>query len=143
MTTEIAGLPFWELRFDEQGDPDAALESTLVTEARQRGITDLLVFSHGWNNDASIAMRLYTAFFTVLAGQLQHRRDPASTVGLVGVHWPARRWSDEPIPDFSAHSAAGPGGGGAASLGDPAAAPGGDPAGAPTAHIDGVDPGTT
>ena len=137
MTTEIAGLPFWELRFDEQGDPDAALESTLIVEARQRGVTDLLVFSHGWNNDASIAMRLYTAFFTVLAGQLQYRREPATTVGLVGVHWPARRWSDEPIPDFASVPAARLDGGGAASLGDPAAASGGSFAGPATAQIDG------
>ncbi|HYN28432.1 MAG TPA: hypothetical protein VES95_00970 [Dermatophilaceae bacterium] len=136
MTTEIAGLPFWEVRFDEQGDPDAALENTLVTEARQRGVTDLVVFSHGWNNDASIAMRLYTAFFTVLAGQLQHRRDAATTVGLVGVHWPARRWSDEPIPDFVPVPAAAPGGGGAAALGDPARPPGRDLATPPTTHID-------
>jgi len=115
MTTQIAGLPFWELALDAQGDPDPALERTLVTEAGQQGITDLFVFSHGWNNDRSIAMKLYTAFFTLLASQLHHRRNAATTVGLVGVHWPARRWSDEPIPNFDPAPAGG--GDGSASLG--------------------------
>jgi hypothetical protein len=137
MTMHIAGLPFWELTFDAHGDPDAGLESALVTEAGQQGITDLLVFSHGWNNDRSIAMELYTAFFTLLAGQLRHRRNAATMVGLVGVHWPARRWSDEPIPDFDPAPTAG--GDGSASLG---AAPTGHSVGSSVAATVELDPAT-
>jgi hypothetical protein len=116
--TEIAGLPFWELTFDADGDPDAVREDALRAELPARGITDLIVFSHGWNNDHDIAMRLYEAFFSTLAAQLEHM--PAgrpTSVGLAGVLWPAQRWSDEPIPDFAA-AAARAGGGGAAALGD-------------------------
>lgn len=113
---EIAGLPFWELTFDADGDPDTAQRALFLTEVRDRGITDLIVFSHGWNNDRRIALVLYERFFGILAGQLQHV--PAgrpTTVGLAGVLWPAQRWSDEPIPDFAASAAPG---GGAASLTD-------------------------
>ncbi len=116
MTAEIAGLPFWELTFDADGDPDTAQRDTFLTDARDRGITDLIVFSHGWNNDRRIALELYERFFGILAGQLQHiPTNRPTTVGLTGVLWPSQLWSDEPIPDFAASAAPG---GGAASLTD-------------------------
>ena len=67
---------------------------------RGAGITDLVVFSHGWNNDRRIANCAVQRFFGgSLADQLPAaRRD---SVGLVGVFWPSQRWSDEPIPDFA------------------------------------------
>jgi hypothetical protein len=103
--TTIAGIPFWELTFDADGDTDAAARDRFLAEVRDAGLTDLLVFSHGWNNDHRIATSLYERFFGLLAGQLPAaRRD---TVGLVGVFWPSQRWSDEPIPDFGPAPAAG------------------------------------
>ena len=115
--TEIAGLPFWQLTFDAQGHTDAAASNTVAAEIKQQAVTDLIVFSHGWNNSQATARKLYTAFFTTLAGQLdQARTDRPVKVGLVGVFWPSQRWSDEPIPDFEADSKAGakPAAGGAA-----------------------------
>jgi hypothetical protein len=113
--SEIAGLPFWELTFDADGDPDAAGRDALLAELADRGVTDLIVFSHGWNNDRGVAMRLYERFFGVLAGQLgSARTDRTVRVGLAGVLWPSQRWSDEPIPDFAA--AGGPGARGAAAV---------------------------
>jgi hypothetical protein len=100
MATEIAGLPFWELTFDAGGDPDGAQRDAFLAEVRSRGLTDVIVFSHGWNNDRRIANELYQRFFGLLGPQL-----PAAargTVGLAGVVWPSLRWSDEPIPDFLA-----------------------------------------
>jgi hypothetical protein len=100
MATEIAGLPFWELTFDADGDADGTQRDAFLAEVRSRGITDVIVFSHGWNNDRRIANELYQRFFGLLGSQL-----PAAargTVGLAGVVWPSLRWSDEPIPDFFA-----------------------------------------
>lgn len=114
MSTEIAGLPFWTLMFDTQGDTDQQRLDEFCAEVRDRGITDLIMFSHGWNNDLSNATQLYDGFFGVLAGQVPAGR----TVGLAGVYWPSQRWSDEPIPDFK--PPAGPAGGGAAALAEPA-----------------------
>src|SRR5437763_12435163 len=116
MTTEIAGLPFWELTFDAQGDPDPTQRDSFLTEIHDHGITDLIIFSHGWNNDRRVALELYQRFFGILAGQLQHMpTDRPITVGLAGVLWPSQRWSDEPIPDFAASPTPA---GGAASLTD-------------------------
>lgn len=100
----MAGLRFWELSFDKDGDTDAGARDRFLTEVRDAGLTDLVVFSHGWNNDHRIATELYERFFGLLAGQLPAaRRD---SVGLVGVFWPSQRWSDEPIPDFATAPAA-------------------------------------
>src|SRR4051812_21850424 len=117
--SEIAGLPFWELTFDADGDPDAAGRDSLLAELPANGVTDLVVFSHGWNNDRAVATRLYQRFFGTLAGQLgAARTDRRVQVGLAGVLGPSQRWSDEPIPDFAAP--AGPGAGGAAAVSDAA-----------------------
>jgi hypothetical protein len=116
MTTEIAGLPFWELTFDANGDPDPAQQATFFTEVRNLGITDLIIFSHGWNNDRRGALMVYDRFFGILAGQLQYvPPDRPTTVGLAGVLWPSQLWPDEPIPDFPAPAESG----GAAALIDP------------------------
>lgn len=112
MTETIAGLPFWEVRFDEQGDGDPA-NATAVSEIAAAGITDLFVFSHGWNNNRAVARSLYDGWFGQLAPQLAQATRPV-TAGLVGVYWPSQRWSDEPIPDFATGGAAATGGGSAA-----------------------------
>ena len=115
MTAEIAGLPFWELTFDAEGDPDAGQRDAFLAEVPGRGLTDLVVFSHGWNNDRRIANALYARFFGLLAGQLP--AGSRGSVGLVGVVWPSQRWSDEPIPDFATDGGA-VAGGGVAALGE-------------------------
>ncbi|GAA2609313.1 hypothetical protein [Paractinoplanes durhamensis] len=107
MTDSIAGLPFWDLVFDADGDPDTRTTDALLAETGN--LTDLYVFTHGWNNERGTARRLYDAFFGLLARQLA--ADPGGrTVGLAGVYWPSKRWSDEPIPDFTPAAAAGGGG---------------------------------
>lgn len=115
MTDSIAGLPFWDLAFDADGDPEPGAGDALLAEVNARSVTDLYVFSHGWNNARSTARRLYSAFFGLLAAQLSaHPADPPVTPGLAGVFWPSKRWSDEPEPDFTPAAAAAPASGTAA-----------------------------
>ncbi|MET8153259.1 hypothetical protein ACIBSW_40270 [Actinoplanes sp. NPDC049668] len=107
MTDSIAGLPFWEITFDADGDPDGPGRDAFLAEVPARGITDLFVFSHGWNNERRTARRLYNGFFGLLAAQLRATpADPPVVAGLAGVVWPSKRWSDEPIPDFGPATAA-------------------------------------
>jgi len=122
--TEIAGLPFWELRYNADGKPEPAEEAALFNGVSADGITDLLIFAHGWQNDQAAAFRLYSRFFGVLAGQFRNALtaapttpgDPPTRIGLAGVFWPALRWSDESVPEFAAPAAGAAGG--AASVGD-------------------------
>ncbi|MGV0744649.1 serine-threonine protein kinase [Mycolicibacterium sp. XJ870] len=108
----------WPLVFDAEGDPDDATLTQLLDRAA--GLTDLVIFSHGWNNDEAAATSLYKRWFDLLAGQL----DPARKVGFVGLRWPSQLWRDEPIPDFED---APDGVGGAAALGEARVVEAGDP----------------
>ncbi|MET8076138.1 serine-threonine protein kinase [Streptomyces sp. NPDC005303] len=87
--------PYWELTFDADGDPDTGRRDRLLAEVVDRGVEDLVVFSHGWNSDRSGATRLYSHFFAPFP-----ELAPTARLGYVGVVWPSMRFSDEPIPDF-------------------------------------------
>ncbi|WP_030981579.1 hypothetical protein [Streptomyces sp. NRRL WC-3744] len=87
--------PYWELTFDADGDADGAERDRLLTQVTEHGVRDLIVFSHGWNNDRSGATALYRRFFAPVP-----KLAPKARLGYVGVIWPSMRFSDEPIPDF-------------------------------------------
>ena len=118
MASEIAGQPHWEIGFDEHGKATPAEVDALLAELPGKDLTDLFVFSHGWNNDFRQARRLYQLYFQQVPGLLDRARGalPAAKVGTLGVVWPSKRWADEPEPTGDG------GGGGAAGLGDAAAA---------------------
>jgi hypothetical protein len=88
--------PYWDLTFDADGDPDPRLRDALLSAVHDRA--DLVLFSHGWNNDLSTASELYDRFFAFFPALLPSAA--AEGFGYVGVHWPSMRFSDEPIPDF-------------------------------------------
>ena len=88
--------PYWDVTFDADGDPDPAQRDALL--AGTRALTDLVVFSHGWNNDLSTANALYDRFYAPFPGLVAAA--PKARFGYAGVHWPSMRFSDEPIPDF-------------------------------------------
>lgn len=112
MTQRLGRLPYWELRFDTSGDADPDLRRKLLDGVPQEGVTDLVVFSHGWNNDPEAARQLYRRFFGLLEPLLRDAA-PERRVGVAGVIWPSMAWLDEPIPDFPAAQ------GGAAGLAEP------------------------
>ncbi|MET7428876.1 serine-threonine protein kinase [Streptomyces flaveolus] len=87
--------PYWELTFDADGDADGHERDRLLTQVTEHGVRDLIVFSHGWNNDRSGATALYRRFFAPVP-----KLAPKARLGYVGVIWPSMRFSDEPIPDF-------------------------------------------
>ncbi|MFH9404613.1 serine-threonine protein kinase [Streptomyces sp. NPDC017638] len=94
--------PYWELTFDADGDVDGSERDRLLTQAAERGVRDLIVFSHGWNNDRSDATALYRRFFAPVP-----KLAPRARIGYAGVIWPSMRFGDEPIPDFPRSPAAG------------------------------------
>ncbi|MFI9204562.1 serine-threonine protein kinase [Streptomyces sp. NPDC053048] len=109
----MAGIsvePYWELTFDAEGDADPGERDALVRGVAERDVTDLVVFAHGWNNDRSMATRLYDRFFAPFPGVLADAGAPAR-LGYAGVIWPSMRFTDEPVPDFPARDAVPPGDG--------------------------------
>src|SRR5258705_1678387 len=106
MTETITAQAPAGLVFDKDGDIDQQTMDDLMAAIRTAAVTDLVVFSHGWNNDEAAAKSLYERWFGLLAAQVGAGRN----VGYVGIRWPAQLWRDEPIPDFPAAPAADHGG---------------------------------
>ncbi|MEU8523493.1 serine-threonine protein kinase [Streptomyces sp. NPDC048577] len=103
----MAGMsvePYREITFDKDGD-GAAGQRTALSAFAARGVTDLVLFAHGWNSDRTAATRLYSAFFAPFPGVVR----PGVRLGYVGVVWPSTMFTDEPIPDFASVAAVHPG----------------------------------
>lgn len=100
MATEISGLPHWELEFDADGRRAGAGEfGDPFTEVPARGVTDLFVMSHGWNNSRPTARRLYRGFLGRIAQVAAARgAGDGARIGTVGIIWPSMRWADEDLP---------------------------------------------
>lgn len=94
MPTQQAGFPHWEVQFDAKG----GLAAPDTSPDEMAGLTDMFVFSHGWNNDAAAARSLYEQFFTEMRSVCDSRSIATATIGTVGVLWPSMRWVDEASP---------------------------------------------
>ena len=77
---DIAGIPYYEVTFAADGtlSSDGGLPAAVAGGT----ITNLFIFSHGWNDGESSARGLYQDMFTLIAGmlprcgqQLRVRRD--------------------------------------------------------------------
>jgi hypothetical protein len=92
--TEVKGLPFFPIEFDKKArlvdaDQTMALDSFIKTG----GVTDLLVVSHGWNNDKAQAMVLFKNLVSNIAREADGEFD-ARTVAVVGVFWPSKKFAE-------------------------------------------------
>lgn len=104
MSTQQAGFTHWEIQFDAKG----ALAVPDTSPDEMSGLSDVFVFSHGWNNDPATARDLYLRFFTQLQSVANAKSVATAKIGTVGILWPSMRWLDETPPDHT---------GGAASIG--------------------------
>lgn len=120
--------PFWVLQYDKKG---ASRSPETLAEARRAlrsgEYTDVVVCSHGWNNDWDAATERYNHFVDGLVGQLPD--DPERRVLLLGIFWPSALlvMPGEREPAF------------AAALGDRPADPDADAIDAVTAELDDAD----
>ncbi|GAA3397356.1 serine-threonine protein kinase [Streptomyces roseoviridis] len=96
--------PYREIVFDKDGDGPRGQAATLAGLAR-RGCTDLVLFSHGWNNSPSVASGLFSRFFA----PFPRVAAPGARLGYAGLVWPSMMFSDEPVPDYAALAATVPG----------------------------------
>ncbi|OBG34736.1 serine-threonine protein kinase [Mycolicibacter heraklionensis] len=111
----------WALSFDTRGDVSREGEEQFLAQLKAANVADLVIFSHGWNNDEATAASLYQRWSTLLNDQL----GPGRTIGFLGIRWPSAMWRDEPIPNFE--PTPGGAGTGAAGLDDTAATFDADP----------------
>ena len=123
MTDKLQGFPFWLLAFDKRGAPeDAGTIDRLITELNAQKITDLFIFSHGWNNDRTAALALYNRFFSEVRKVLDTTppKSGNTRIGVAGIVWPSILWPDDADSAAMNHVIAG---GGASALGGEAPIP--------------------
>ncbi|MFF6778234.1 serine-threonine protein kinase [Streptomyces sp. NPDC012637] len=96
--------PYREVDFDKDGDGPAGQADALASLAR-RGCTDLVLFTHGWNNSRAVASGLFDRFFAPFPGVT----GGATRLGYAGLVWPSMMFSDERVPDYPALVAVVPG----------------------------------
>ncbi len=95
--TEVAAFPFFPIEFDKKARPvdddqTLALDSFVETGR----VTDLLVLSHGWNNDEAQAMALYRNLLSSVSNEADDGFD-ARTVAVVGVFWPSKKFAESDL----------------------------------------------
>jgi hypothetical protein len=104
---ELSGFPFFPVEFDKEGHMhDAAQLAALEAYLAQGGTTDLVVISHGWNNDMADAQGLYEKFLASAQTLLQAGKVPGLAgrkLAVFGVLWPSKKFADkELIPSGAA-----------------------------------------
>jgi hypothetical protein len=104
---ELSEFPYAELQFDRDAKVVAGLDEVLALA--NGPCTDLIVMSHGWNNDARDARELYKQLAASMREVVRQDRIPAlrgRKIALVGVLWPSKKFAEE---DGSIGGAAGAG----------------------------------
>ncbi len=103
MNDTIKGIPYSTAEFDKAG-------KLLSQPTVPAGSTDLIVVSHGWNNDRADAEALYTKLFGNFADVTAH--EPAiqqRKIAIIGVIWPSKKFDQlmtQPAADKVAGGAA-------------------------------------
>jgi hypothetical protein len=98
--SELSGFPYFEVEFTKEGalfKPQQVkdLVTFLTTNV---DVSDLVVISHGWNNDNSEAKNLYERFFASL--RVQANGMPNMTkrkFAILGVLWPSKKFADKDL----------------------------------------------
>ena len=84
----IEGLPYSTAEFDKGG-------KLLRKPTVPVGTTDLIVVSHGWNNDREAAEALYLKLFKNFADVTRgDAAIAARKIAIVGVIWPSKKFDD-------------------------------------------------
>jgi thioesterase domain-containing protein len=104
-------FPSFEVEFTRDGTvfQPAQVEAVLAAVSGPT-ISDLVVISHGWNNDMADARQLYERFFQAISAVRGGQVVPGvatRSFAVLGVFWPSKKFTDEElIPGGGAVSAA-------------------------------------
>lgn len=101
------GLRYHLIAFDAEGreraDADGPRSRGVVDAIAKGPITDVFVFSHGWQGDVPAARRQYSNWIGAMAGcatdidRVAASRRGAFRPLLVGLHWPSLPFGDEAL----------------------------------------------
>ena len=97
----VSGFPYFEVQFTKDGAVnDAAEVAALHDFLAQKTASDLLLISHGWNNDLNDARDLYARFLASLRAVLDQGVVPGAagrSFAVLAVLWPSIKFADEQL----------------------------------------------
>lgn len=94
---ELSKFPYFEAEFDKKGKlVDESQVDDAVKELKRLVITDLIVFSHGWNNDLREARDHSKRFAASLRAAADRHLDGRKTA-ILGVLWPSKKFADKQL----------------------------------------------
>jgi hypothetical protein len=97
--TNYGTYPAFDLMYDTTGHlVDASAQAELVNwlgSSPGSATTDLVLISHGWNNDISEARQLYADFFAAMASVQKSQNVALDRKFAIGaIFWPSKRFAD-------------------------------------------------
>lgn len=98
--SDIHGFPYIEFQVDKAGTViDPAERARAIDLFGQGAVTDLLVLSHGWNNDMAEARTLYDHLLAALRACLVAGTPPlgARRLGVLAVLWPSKKFAEKSL----------------------------------------------
>lgn len=108
---QLSGFPFFPVEFDKAGKPVKLRQiEALKNDLRNGETSDLIVISHGWNNDIVDARKLYEDFFRTARKLLDGGKLPAAAtrrIAVLGVLWPSKKFTNNNLIPGGAAGVAG------------------------------------
>src|SRR5215470_1696185 len=97
----IPGFAYFPVKFDKGAKVLSASElEGLKSHLVDAGATDLIVLSHGWNNDMAEAEALYEELLSNAADLIVKGKVPAlqgRKIAVMGVLWPSKKFADKEL----------------------------------------------
>ena len=104
---DLSGLPYFPLEFDKAGGiADPAQLDACRSHIASGTAVDLVVISHGWNNDMAEAEALYRDLFANVAAVLGGAGS-ARGLAVLGVLWPSKKFAEAALVPGRGANAAG------------------------------------
>ncbi|MCA1648331.1 MAG: hypothetical protein LC797_23695 [Chloroflexi bacterium] len=97
-------IPYYVLPFDKRGLLKAPRTAERLQAAVADGVTDLFLFSHGWNTDWNSAVHFYRRFMTIYGRLILDHGAPRAerkTI-LAGIFWPSIALPSTTVPTMAA-----------------------------------------
>jgi hypothetical protein len=100
-------FPAVPLEFNRRAQLVDPQQEQALTAFASAAITDLLVLSHGWNNDIAEADRLYANLAARMKALVTSGRHPLTgrSLGILAIRWPSKRFADDDLIPGGAASA--------------------------------------
>lgn len=91
-------IPFFEIEFNrEAGQANPEQWPILQTELTTGNYTDILVLSHGWNNDMAEAKDLYANLLGLIQNELSKKDTSGKKFIAVNIFWPSKKFADKDL----------------------------------------------